>query len=311
MSCCWVCNATGDVALAQCQRCHQARYCSPECQRRDWRFHKRECASGRRQVGRVVTMRDVNEVQATMRRLALPLSQGRWLPKRDEIDLWGRNEPLALYWPGGCQVKRSSSSSSSGRGLFATRLLRPGVVVTYFPAHLIWRHSDDWHSAALSPELCALVDDDAEQRALLQREYTVQLGEWCLTGMPQLCHDERLLGHMANDAACCDPFFNLTAEQLLEKPGLLLQQSLHYYQEVQQYANASLECNESRTLMALVVRRETYAGEELLVAYGLRFWLRRAYGTDKKLEKQLTLLEQSDATLHLETRGFRARNGVV
>ncbi|KAJ6466701.1 hypothetical protein C8R47DRAFT_1025090, partial [Mycena vitilis] len=40
---CYRCNQPGDPKLRTCARCHVARYCSPECQRQDWKTHKKNC----------------------------------------------------------------------------------------------------------------------------------------------------------------------------------------------------------------------------------------------------------------------------
>ena len=46
-SCCLICGSDGCVddrkELLRCSGCKQALYCSTECQREDWRVHKREC----------------------------------------------------------------------------------------------------------------------------------------------------------------------------------------------------------------------------------------------------------------------------
>ncbi|KAJ6616291.1 hypothetical protein B0H10DRAFT_2038186 [Mycena sp. CBHHK59/15] len=38
---CYLCNETGNIR--KCARCQVARYCSPECQKADWRHHKQTC----------------------------------------------------------------------------------------------------------------------------------------------------------------------------------------------------------------------------------------------------------------------------
>ncbi|KAJ7129322.1 hypothetical protein C8R44DRAFT_75213 [Mycena epipterygia] len=40
---CYRCNKPGDPKLRKCARCHVARYCSPECQKNDWKLHKPVC----------------------------------------------------------------------------------------------------------------------------------------------------------------------------------------------------------------------------------------------------------------------------
>ncbi|KAJ7930134.1 hypothetical protein B0H13DRAFT_2310162 [Mycena leptocephala] len=40
---CYRCNKPGDPKLRTCARCHVARYCSPGCQREDWKHHKLNC----------------------------------------------------------------------------------------------------------------------------------------------------------------------------------------------------------------------------------------------------------------------------
>jgi hypothetical protein len=44
--CCLACSKTsgeGGVALSRCSRCHEARYCSRECQIKDFPRHKNVC----------------------------------------------------------------------------------------------------------------------------------------------------------------------------------------------------------------------------------------------------------------------------
>ncbi|KAJ7044717.1 hypothetical protein C8F04DRAFT_1249973 [Mycena alexandri] len=42
---CYECNNSGpaDTKLRTCSRCRVARYCSPECQRKNWKLHKLSC----------------------------------------------------------------------------------------------------------------------------------------------------------------------------------------------------------------------------------------------------------------------------
>ncbi|QRV91958.1 kinase domain protein [Ceratobasidium sp. AG-Ba] len=42
---CWACAGPGRPNLSVCSRCKKARYCSPECQRKDWKGHKNQCIS--------------------------------------------------------------------------------------------------------------------------------------------------------------------------------------------------------------------------------------------------------------------------
>jgi hypothetical protein len=47
---------TGDTKLLQCSACKMVRYCDRECQRKDWKFHKKGCAllqSDPKDLGRV------------------------------------------------------------------------------------------------------------------------------------------------------------------------------------------------------------------------------------------------------------------
>jgi len=43
-----VCNRCLKVAAKKCANCETVRYCSRECQRRDWKEHKRICESNKR-----------------------------------------------------------------------------------------------------------------------------------------------------------------------------------------------------------------------------------------------------------------------
>ncbi|KAJ6478442.1 hypothetical protein DFH09DRAFT_1176978 [Mycena vulgaris] len=40
---CYRCRKPGEPKLRRCARCHVTRYCSPECQREDWKLHKPLC----------------------------------------------------------------------------------------------------------------------------------------------------------------------------------------------------------------------------------------------------------------------------
>jgi hypothetical protein len=304
MNACWLCNGPG---LEKCSRCQKALYCGRECQKRDWKYHKSECPKGK-YPGRIVTLGDVNEVIAAIKKktLADPANKDQWIRRRDEIDLWGRRKPLKFAWPNACMVKESWLR---GLGLFATRALHPGVAVTFYPAHLVWRldSSQYWHCPDLSQELVDKVDDPTKRREL-QRDYTVQMGEWCITGLPELQHP-RLLGHMVNDGIPCDPFCNVTEEELLADHSLLSKLVIEYYVGVHERTNSRLECDERGVVTALVTRTPVLEGEEFLVAYGPRFWLRKAFGINKELEQLLQLLERTNINLYLETKKFRSWNG--
>ncbi len=40
-----VCAVCGNAAKSKCSRCKTRRYCSPECQKRDWATHKESCVA--------------------------------------------------------------------------------------------------------------------------------------------------------------------------------------------------------------------------------------------------------------------------
>ncbi|KAJ7693963.1 hypothetical protein B0H17DRAFT_1058795 [Mycena rosella] len=40
---CYRCNEPGDSKLRKCARCQVALYCSPQCQKEDWKLHKPTC----------------------------------------------------------------------------------------------------------------------------------------------------------------------------------------------------------------------------------------------------------------------------
>lgn len=69
LSYCHGCLAIGSH-LRKCSGCRLFVYCSPECQKKDWKLHKNECASGKRNDG--VPTEDVRLVQ----RLAVKWAHG-------------------------------------------------------------------------------------------------------------------------------------------------------------------------------------------------------------------------------------------
>ncbi|KAJ3746220.1 hypothetical protein DFH05DRAFT_1394437 [Lentinula detonsa] len=40
---CWLCRCKGKPRLKECSRCRKVRYCSPECQKKDWAAHRKKC----------------------------------------------------------------------------------------------------------------------------------------------------------------------------------------------------------------------------------------------------------------------------
>ncbi len=89
---CRTCDkASPEVSLKRCGRCRTAAYCSPECQKADWKTHRETC-SGPREVP---TPSNQGDGQSVGKGLAQPLNKpftrldnGTWLHSRPERDVY-------------------------------------------------------------------------------------------------------------------------------------------------------------------------------------------------------------------------------
>ena len=190
----------------------------------------------------------------TLEQLRSRLQQLREVAVRDE---WASRSLLATRLEDlplcRCHVAKSSIPAA-GSGVFASRDLKQGELITLYPGDGV--RIEDGGSA---PPLDA---------AILERgkDYERELGRdddsVSLLGDPALVHDRAYLGHMINDGATC-------AREALRTAYV---------------AESAAACNVRTTSLdachlAIVAACDMRRGEELLLAYGAGYWISRLEAT--------------------------------
>lgn len=159
-------------------------------------------------------------------------------------------------------------SSLHGKGVFATRNIKRGDVVTfYFPYFLNYNHADDKDvnredtSDIVIPILSRRKfngESESNQYNELFRSTIKIPNNFYLMGDNEFISDSRFLGHMVNDP--CD--FSLG------KPN-----SVEYERQLLLKANASVvSYTKDRRFIYVGAMRDIDIGEEIFVPYGPRYW---------------------------------------
>lgn len=169
-----------------------------------------------------------------------------------------------------CYVGLSLQGEEAGRGLFASRDIRAGELITLYPgdALLYWH---DGNRMAQNGRVCSGVvfgahipdcERDTERVTTRNaRQYELQASSTIsCVGDPRLSSDPVYLGHLANDGSCC------TEPERAEA----------YRTESAAAQNADHVTLEGCQL-ATQATRDIRAGEEVLVSYGEGFWLSHFY----------------------------------
>ena len=192
-------------------------------------------------------------------RLHVTLQQLRKTAEQDERAsrslLATRLENLPLS----CCHVAESSIAAAGKGVFASRDLMQGELVTLYPGDGL-RIEDGGAWAASTPDGSEQPLDATvwERGKDYERELDRDHGSISLLGDPLLAHDRAYLGHMLNDGATCARAALRTA-YVAESAAVCNVQTL------------SLDaCH-----LAIVAARDIGRGEELLLAYGAGYWISR------------------------------------
>lgn len=160
-----------------------------------------------------------------------------------------------------CQVL-PSSIADAGNGLFATRDIKEGELITIFPADAILFRNGELEEISgvmygrnRTPESLSLTDDAA-------RSYEIRISSiHSIVGDPSLTNDAAYLGHIANDGAC------LTAGDDASRTI--------YSKKSAEAANAVFQDIHEGCHMGLFSSRAISSGDEIFVSYGEGYWLSR------------------------------------
>jgi hypothetical protein len=253
----------------QCGRCKAKCYCDKQCQKKDWALHRTRC--GGATVLSYCTLQEVNGcLDMLLAAYAAPLDEKM---RHGIMETLGLEKPLNVSW---CDFLEVRASPVHGLGVFATRALPKGAVLTSYPMHLM----------AIAGVLYRVMGEDVpldetrENMDYWGAHYSFQMDEHIKAiGLPNQHSERRLLGHMINDGCLVNPFAN-TPVGALADPKKLLQRILPYYENVLTYTNCTFRKCRQGLLVCVVAQREIAAGEELLVNYGLDYWQAVNYGGD-------------------------------
>ena len=166
---------------------------------------------------------------------------------------------------------RVDSSDLHGNGLFATRAIAEGELITFYPGDAVILWLGGQRSEAGVPDATGVVfgahvpDDERDAIAALERtDYEISATSTIsLVGDPKRASDAGYLGHFANDAVtCASPYLR----EEYEAQSLARSNARHVTVEGCHYATLA-----TRTIAS---------GEEVLVSYGADYWLGRGQIAD-------------------------------
>jgi SET domain len=176
-----------------------------------------------------------------------------------------------------CRVGPSTLGAGAGRGLFASRDIRCGELVTLFPgdALLLWNASrgvGDFGEGGVGVLFGRHVvgeDRDPDRVASdLARRYEVKISDSrSLVADPRRIDDAAYLGHIMNDGAAL-----LLRED--ESGNCAAAARTRYSRLSHERHNAAFFVSEGCHLAALATR-DIAGGEEIFVSYGEGYWLSR------------------------------------
>jgi len=144
--------------------------------------------------------------------------------------------------------------STHGNGVFATRDIKKGDIITYYPAHYIQITS--FPLILTKPEYTK--GDKPNDEYL----YTSIKGNYSITGHPRLTDNPYMLGHIVNDP--CDEVFKREDETFGKWVG-------RYLLTVSMKRNSRFTELDSG-LIAITALKDIKKDEEILIAYDIQYW---------------------------------------
>ena len=146
--------------------------------------------------------------------------------------------------------------SRYGNGLFATRPIAKGTLITLYPGHLIIDFMSE------TPRIYNFTNNDSEE----DPEYAVAFTDKILyQGNPQY-HGGLCYGHMINDPCTFVGDFNQATKRNIH---LLI---CRYKKQAE--ARANCEFHRSTYFVWIRATKNISPGEEILLSYGHRYWMK-------------------------------------
>lgn len=279
--CCGWCRAPLRSASPRCTQCQATHYCDRRCQKKHWPLHKTRCGVDARKTGHFATLAEMDELAANLLKHA---------PTHTEslVKVLGLHTPIDTLW---CNYLAVRQSPIHGAGIFATRPLPTGALLTTYPAHILVH--------GLEVELC-VGDEEAPDASPQNLQYLCDTygmplsPQLRLVGLPGKRDQPQLLGHLINDA-CSEDVFHGVAVERLRDPQTLRPLLLRYYTNLLGHRNCTFRRVHGGVAMMVVALREIARDEELLASYGMDYWLQKNYGADVDTRHPFILAN----TLHL------------
>jgi SET domain len=176
----------------------------------------------------------------------------------------------------------ASTIPNAGVGVFATRCIVIGEVITLYPgdALLQWNNATDFEDRSvalrvlLGPHITEMERLDAFKGTLFGRSmdaaraYEVRISDTIsVVGDAQRCHDAAYLGHLLNDGACLSSSSNSSN---VTKAAVTA-----YTRQSLAAANAKIVVGAQGCHAELVAMKPIAPGQEIFLSYGAAYWLSR------------------------------------
>lgn len=144
--------------------------------------------------------------------------------------------------------------STHGKGVFATKDIKKGDIITYYPAHYIQPSS---FPLFLTPHEHTKGDSPNDEYL-----YNSLKGDYSITGHPELINNPYMLGHIVNDG--CDEVLKREDETFGKWAG-------RYLLNVSSRRNSRFTELDSG-LIAITALKDIKKDEEISVAYDIQYW---------------------------------------
>lgn len=149
--------------------------------------------------------------------------------------------------------------TGAGKGLFATRDIAQGELITLYPGDAVVSYEDADHTAGSNAQIFFgkhVLDQDVQRYAKDLKMYEIPAThKFHVIADPLLCDDAAYLGHMANDAACC----------------VSVQDRARYEEETAKGSNAE-HISVQGCHVATHAVNDIEKGQEIFVSYGYGHW---------------------------------------
>ena len=165
-------------------------------------------------------------------------------------------------------------SSVHGLGVFATRNIQQGELITLYPGDVVLTWQDDRRltanvSVLFGPHIPEIEQDPVKVLTEEARAYEVLATETTsIIGNPGLCDDMAYVGHIINDGASCNS--PESREQYNEETSRRLNAE-HF--SVTGWSGLRLPLH-----FGTRATRDIRANEEIFVSYSFGYWLTKAFG---------------------------------